>query len=123
VEEEMIKQLERDRQAAFLARDLARIEEGTAEDYTTINPSGRLSTKPEMMRSLRESPRRVLSTSVDELKARIYGNTAVLTGRLLEVSETAGTRKSVTTRFTRVLVRFQDKWQTVAYQATEVAEK
>ena len=87
--EEEVKQLERDRQAAFVRHEVDAIENRTAEDYTTINASGQLSTKQGMMQNLRRGARRVISNSLSDLKARIYGDSAVLTGTLDEVSETA----------------------------------
>src|SRR5262249_37187782 len=56
-----IEQLERDRQDAFVRGDIEALERATAEDYTTINGSGKLSTKPQMMANLRQGKTRVLS--------------------------------------------------------------
>ena len=75
-----VQQLERDRQDAFIRGELEALDRTTAADYTTINGSGRLSSKPQMMQNLREGKTKVLSVKLDDLKVRIYGNTAVLTG-------------------------------------------
>src|SRR5262245_16074534 len=72
-----IEQLERDRQDAFVRNDVGALDSATAEDYTTINGSGKLSTKPQMMENLRQGKTKVLSVTLDGLKARIYGDVAV----------------------------------------------
>ena len=117
--ERQIAQLERDRQDAFVRNDVTALDQSTAEDYTTIGSSGRISTKPQMMTRLRSGTTTVLSNELDSLKARVYGNTAVLTGRLHEVSETAGQRKDERFLFTRVFVKVGDRWVAVAYQQTK----
>jgi hypothetical protein len=117
---EQIKQLERDRQAAFVKNDVAQLERQTADDYTTINASGKLSDKPHMMENLRAEKTRVLSVDLTDLKARIYGNTAILTGRYDDVHVTAGVRAEAHALFTRVFVKNGDAWQAVAYQQTTV---
>ena len=48
-----IKQLERDRQDAFVRNDIVALEQNTADDYTTINNRGKISDKAQMMSSLR----------------------------------------------------------------------
>jgi hypothetical protein len=116
-----IKQLERDRQDAFIRGDIDALDLATAADYTTINPSGKLSNKPQMMHNLREGKTRVISVQLDNLKARIYGNTAVLTGEYRDVNIRDGVRRETHTLFTRVFVKVQGRWQAVAYQQTPVA--
>jgi hypothetical protein len=86
--EEQIKQLERDRQQAFISGDIARIEQETADDYVTINGSGAISDKPRMMASLGSARTKVLSVSLEDLKARVYGEVAVLTGIYRDVNLT-----------------------------------
>jgi uncharacterized protein DUF4440 len=120
---EQIEQMERDRQQAFVQRDLARLDEETAEDYSTINSSGRMSTKPQMMANLRAARTRVESVALDDLHARVYGDTAVLTGRYSDVSVTEGVRKESHALFTRVLVKTNGRWRAVAYQQTALPDK
>jgi ketosteroid isomerase-like protein len=116
-----IKQLERDRQDAFIRGDIDALDRATAADYTTINPSGKLSSKQQMMQNLREGKTKVISVQLDDLKARIYGTTAVLTGEYRDVNIRDGVRRETHTHFTRVFVKVQGRWQAVAYQQTPVA--
>ena len=118
-----IEQLERDRQQAFMRGDVAALDAATAEDYTTINFAGKISDKPQMMQSLRAAKIKVLSVTLDDLKARIYGDTAVLTGVYNDHSIADGVAREVHVRFTRVFVRDGDRWRAVAYQQTAMPEK
>jgi len=118
--EEQIKQLERDRQAAFVHNDVARLERETADDYTTINSGGKLADKPQMMANLHAQKTRVLSVTLNELKARIYGggSVAVLTGRYDDVHVTNGVQSEAHALFTRIFVKRDGAWRAVAYQQT-----
>jgi hypothetical protein len=116
--EEQIKHLERERQDAFVRGDTVELDRATADDYTTINSAGRLSDKPRMMRTLRAAQTKVLFVHLDSLAVRIYGPTAVLTGRYDDASVTGGIRKEGHAMFTRVFVKMDGVWQAVAYQQT-----
>ena len=120
--EEQITQLERDRQQAFIRGDIGRIEQETADDYVTINGSGAISDKPRMMASLASGRTKVLSVSLEDLKARVYGDVAVLTGIYRDVNVTQGVEKHVNARFTRVFVRQRGTWLAVSYQQTALPE-
>jgi hypothetical protein len=121
--EEEIKQLERDRQAAFVRGDIDRLDRETADDYTTINATGKISSKPQMMQSLRQGRTKVLSVKLDNLQARIYGDTAVLTGEYRDVNVRDGVQRETHTLFTRVSVKRNGRWEAVAYQQTAVADQ
>ena len=111
--------LERDRQDAFVRNDIVALDRATADDYTTINSNGGISTKAEMMARLKAGKSKVVSNALDSLKARVYGNTAVITGRLREISETGGQRQDQQYLFTRVFVKMDQRWVAVAYQQTK----
>ncbi len=118
--EEQIKQLERDRQDAFVRGDLDALERETADDYTTINGSGKLSTKPQMMQNLHQGKTRVLSVALDDMRARIYGNTAVLTGEYRDEILRDGVKGETHARFMRIFELSGGRWQAVAYQQTPI---
>ena len=116
--EEQIMALERTRQEAFVRGDVDFLDQQTADDYTTVNGAGALSTKPEMMRSLRAGTTKVMSYELAELKARVYGNVAVLTGIYRDQSSVNGRDRRVNVRFTRVFVQENGSWRAVSYQQT-----
>src|SRR5215210_4329541 len=112
---EQIKQLERDRQDAFVRGDIATIERGTAEDYTTINAAGAISNKPRMMASLASGRTKIVSVSLEDLEARVHGDVAVLTGIYRDVNVSGGVERRTTARFTRVFANKHGVWLAIAY--------
>lgn len=121
--EQQIVQMERERQDAFVRGDVLAIDRATAEDYTTINSSGKLSTKSQMMANLRAAKTKILSVKLSDMKARVYGNTAVLTGVYDDIGVTDGVQKEAHALFTRIFVKGKSGWQAVAYQQTAAPGK
>jgi len=89
-----------------------------APDFTFIGTSGSLRDRAGYAGSRAGSwiPQGTTFT-VTDLDIRIYGATAVVTGR----ENTTGLRFTGSTRFTHVWVRRQGKWQMVAAQRTAIA--
>jgi len=116
--QDQIAALERARQEAFVRGDVDFLDRQTADDYTTVNFAGSTSTKPEMMRSLRAGTTKVSSFELAELKARVYGNVAVLTGIYRDQSSVNGKDRRVNVRFIRVFVNEGGAWRAVSYQQT-----
>jgi hypothetical protein len=116
--QEQVKQLERDRQDAFVRNNIVSLDRNTADDYTTINSSGKIADKTQMMSNLRAGKTKVLSVKLDDMKVRVYGDTAVLTGRYQDRSEKDGVQKEGHALFMRIFVKENGHWQAVAYQQT-----
>lgn len=60
------------------------------------------------------------SLTLDNIKVRVYGDTAVLTADRKAESSLRGTDTSGHQRMIRVLVKRQGRWQPVAMQATAI---
>lgn len=107
---------------AWLESDRKTVDSILASDWSVIDLTGHVLTKEQVMKELGSGDRRIESGSVDDLRVRVFGNTAVVTGRS-ELSGTyQGKRASVTQRFTDVFVKRNGRWQAVASQGTQVAE-
>jgi ketosteroid isomerase-like protein len=120
VEEELIK-IEKERAAAAVKADTALLEKYTAADYTFINRSGQLSDRTQTMSRLKSGDIKITANDVSDLKVRLYGNTAVVTGRTDMKGTMAGKDVSGPVLFTRVYVKTDGRWQAVAFQQTPVA--
>lgn len=110
---------ERARLAAFAKADKAAFDQMVADDATMVHSSGGTSTKAEMMEVMRPStPENPLPTlSIEEPKARFYGDAAVLTGLLVETAKDG--RRELVLRFTNTYIRANARWQMVAGQLTK----
>ena len=121
-EQELIK-LEQDRTQAAVKGDTTFLEQNTADDYTFINPWGTLRTKAQLLEDFKAGQIKFQSNDLDELHARVYGDTAVVTGRSTQKGQTYGHDTSGQYRFTRVYVKQNGRWQSVAFQSTRIAEQ
>ena len=119
--EDEIKKLEKDRAAAAVKADTAFLEKYTADDYTFINRRGQLADRTQTMSSLKSGDIKLTANDVSDLKVRVYGNTAVVTGRT-DIKGTMGGKDATgPVMFTRVYVKKDGRWQAVAFQQTPIA--
>ena len=79
--QEQLKKLETDRSAAIVKGDVATLEKQTSDDYTLINMNGQMSDKSQMVNAFKTGQSKLTSDDLSDLKVRVYGNTAVITGK------------------------------------------
>jgi uncharacterized protein (TIGR02246 family) len=108
---------------AWVDRDRKAIESILADDWSVTDASGRVLTKPQVMQeSFGSTERRVDRMIVDDVKVRVFGETAVATGRTQATGSYRGQSASVVLRFTDVFVRRDGRWQVVASHGSTVAQ-
>jgi len=117
-----LKQLEIDIGKANIRRDKAFFERVEADEFVFIDSAGGVTTKAEDVASLDQPPGefRLVSYDVDEMKVKIYGSTAVVTGRTTTVSKGKDREITNRTRFTDVFVRRAGRWQLVAGHSSRI---
>jgi ketosteroid isomerase-like protein len=120
-DEAQLKKLETDRAAAAVKGDVATIEKQTADDYTFINLYGQMLDKSEMVNNFKTGKTKLTSNDVSDLKVRVYGNTGVVTGKADVAGVMAGKDTKAQIMFTRVYVKKDGQWQSVAFQQTRVS--
>ena len=79
--EEEIRSLEQERNVAILNGDAAALGRMTADDYTFITLRGELRTKSEIVKGFQSGSFKYESRQISDLTIRVYGDTAVVTGR------------------------------------------
>jgi len=119
--DEELKKLETDRAAAVVKGDVATLEKQTSDDYTLINMNGQMSDKSQMVSAFKSGQTKLTSDELSDMKVRVYGNTAVITGKA-DVKGTLGGKDATgQIMFTRVYVKKGGQWQSVAFQQTRVS--
>ena len=118
--EQEIKALEDERNRAILNGDAATLERMTSEDYTFITLRGELRTKSEIVKGFQSGSFKYDSRTISDLNVRVYGNTAIVTGRATQKGSERGKDYSGDYRFTRVYVKQKGRWMTVALQTTRI---
>lgn len=107
---------------AWLEEDRETVEAILDDDWSVIDPVGRILTKSQVMAEFESGVRKMESGTIDEVKVRSFGNFAVVTGRTTAAGNYQGASFSVQLRFTDVCVKRGDRWQVVASQGTLLAE-
>jgi ketosteroid isomerase-like protein len=115
-----IVRLEEERNRAILHGDFATLERMTSDDYTFITLRGELRTKSEIVKGFKSGSFKYESRQISDLNVRLYGTTAVVTGRSTQKGREDGKDYSGDYRFTRVYVQQGGRWITVALQTTIV---
>ncbi len=119
--EEQIKKIEKDRAAAVTRADVAALEAVTSDDYSLIDRNGRVRDKAQTMSAIKTGDIKITSNEVSDLKVRVYGDTAVVTGRADTKGTIGGKDVSGPMLFTRVYVKKNGRWQSVAFQQTAIS--
>jgi len=128
VEQQLLK-LEREWLDAYTNRNSSAMERIEADDFTIVYPNGSVLTKADELAGLRtpapEGPRPTLST--EGTKVRVYGNTAILTGVVIQKGTyLSGPEKGklfeMRSRYTDVYVNRSGQWQVVSSQLTNVQQ-
>ena len=114
-EKELLK-LEREWLDSYVRRDAAAMDRNVADDFTITYPNGAVSTKAQTMADLvRPGPADPsLTFTTEDTKVRLYGDAAVLTGRVIEKRRRDNREITIGSRYTDTYVRRQGRWQVVA---------
>jgi ketosteroid isomerase-like protein len=101
-------------------KDAAALERILADDYTYTDSRGGVSNKADSLRQARTGSGRMKAFHTSDAKARVYGDTAVITGRV-RVEGVAGGGKpyDAEVRFTDILARIDGQWRAVAAHVSE----
>ena len=111
--EQVIRQLDHERIQAQIESDAAALERIYAADFIGVGPSGAVRTKPQVISDFASGELKFQSITTDEVQVRIYGNTAVETGRSTMNGQDRGKAVPRDNRFTRVWVKQQGHWRLV----------
>ncbi|HWQ31412.1 MAG TPA: nuclear transport factor 2 family protein [Blastocatellia bacterium] len=119
--EQAILKLEQEWVEALTKADTAALERIYHNDLTYTHSSGVVDTKASYIAGLKSGNTKYLSLDREEIKVRIYGDTAIVTCkaaiRLLNKEQSV----SFTARLIHVYVRQGGRWQMVAHQSTRLA--
>ncbi len=122
IEQELIK-LEEDWAKAYVARDVKAMGRIEADDWVYTDADGNVITRAEDLADLASGAFVATSFVVDDLKVRVYGDTAVVTGRQTEKATYKGKDASAVYRITDTWIRRAGGWQCIASHLTKIAEK
>lgn len=119
---EELTRIEEQLAAAWVEGDAGVHERVLADDWSVIDPTGRIITKADVLRESFSAERRIRKGGIDQVRVRDFGDWAVVTGRTRMAGMYDGQEIDVVLRFTDVFVRREGEWKCVSSQGTFVNE-
>ena len=121
--EQQLTKLENDWAKALVTKDYAVLGRVMSDDFTDSgDPDGSVSTKAQMIAGIKSGEAVFSSYKYSDLKVRVYGDAAVVTGLQTFGMQMKGKDASGTFRFTDTWVKKGDSWQCVVEQASKVGK-
>lgn len=118
-EQELIR-LEHAWARAYVARDLGTLDRIEHADWACTDAEGKVTTKAEEHRDVSSGTYAATVFAMSDLKVRVYGDAAVVTGRQVEQATMAGKDASAEFRITDTWIRRDGRWQCVATHLSKV---
>jgi len=122
MEEELLK-LENEFARAVTSNDADALDELLADDWVIVEPDGSLIDKARFLGVIKSGALSHESMESTDLRVRIYGNTAVVTGLTATKGKFMGQDFTACERATDIFVKHTDRWQCVFTQLTRFAKK
>ncbi len=120
---ESVLLLDKEISVATWTADPVWFEENLADDYVLVTPTGAIKSKREVIRELSTPGMRMEPFDPTEVQVRMYGDTAVVTGRMRQRFVLGGIRYANDVRYTDVYVKRKTRWMLVSAHISTVATK
>lgn len=116
--------LDRDaqRSQAMIQADAKALGEILRDDVTYIHSSSPLEGKAQVIDEITSGKLKYTAIEPSEVGVRVYGDTAISTGRVLLKVSSRGKPAVFSVRFTEVWLRSNEVWQLAAWQSTRIPE-
>jgi len=120
-DEATVTQIERDWANALVKADTAALDRIQAADYVFTDQDGQMHTKAQGIADFQSGAQKFESFILDDLKVRVFGDSAVAHVLDTEKSTYKGKDTSGQYRWTDVFVKRGGRWQAVASHGSKVA--
>lgn len=118
--ETALMQMERDWAQALVKADMATLDRIIAHDWVLVSPEGQKQSRMAAMDEMRSGTMKFTSMTPSDLDVRVFGDTAVVTGRTMDKGTYKGQDVSGEYRFTDVFVKRDGRWQAVSSHVSRV---
>ena len=112
--EQAIRQVDHERIQAQIEADAVALDRIYADDFIGIGPSGTARNKAQVISDFTSGDLKFQSITTDDVRVRVYGNTAVETGRSTMIGQDRGKAVPRDNRFTRVWIKQVGRWRLVS---------
>ena len=107
---------------AIVAKDAAAVAANVAPDFTQIESGGAVVGRDEFVKDLLDPALRIDPYQVEDFGVRVYGDTALLTGRIRMTGSAEGKPFRSHFRYIDVYVKRDGAWKVVSIQITRMRE-
>jgi hypothetical protein len=122
-DEQEVLRVQQARLTAATSQDLGGLEKMIADELQYCHTTGAVDTKTSYLDTVRTGRIRWVEVKPSNMRARVYGTTAVVTGRLDQRITTGGnpTPTQMAIRTIEVYVKRDGRWQLTDFQASTIA--
>ena len=121
-EQELLKR-NREYDEALVQEDASALDRIFADEFIYTSTTGEPINKRQQLEAIKSGDLKFEYGKSDEVRVRVYGNTAVMTGRFIAKGEYKGKVFEAPERYTAVWVKRHRRWQLVAEQGTRVVKQ
>jgi ketosteroid isomerase-like protein len=118
---QQLQRLEQVWNQAHLSGDADALDKLWADDLEVDVPRMAVMSKADALGFARSGRMKFLRYETSGLRIRVYGDTAVVSGRLQRTRSMMGKEISDDWRFTKVYVKQAEQWRVVSFHASEIA--
>jgi ketosteroid isomerase-like protein len=119
-DEDDVLRAERELALCYQNSDAACIEQGVMEDYILINSRGKISTRADDLAEAKKGDPKYEIFENHDMKARLHGDSAVVTGVTQTKGISGGQPFDAEFRFTDTFVKDHGRWRLWAGQAMKI---
>jgi len=105
---------------AIVRKDEKAIADNMAEDFRQIDPNANLETKQSFVAGIIDPKLTIDPYTVEEFEVRLYGDTALLSGRTHMTGKYDGQAFESNYRYIDIYVRRNGAWKIVSVQITRI---
>ena len=120
--QEAVRSLQWEWLAALEREDVPVIERIVAEDYVTTAADGNVLTRAQDLAALKAGDVKFEKAGIEEMRVRVFGDSAVTTGIAFFVGTAGGRRFEGRERFTDTWVKRDGRWVAVASHNTRLQQ-
>src|SRR6266513_2088537 len=121
--EQEIRRLEREWFESYVRGDRAAFDRIVADDAVITYGNGKVGNKSEAIAEIKAPADASYSLTSDDVQVRVYGETAIVTGRVTEKGTFNERSLNSQSRYTDIWVRRDGRWQVVGAQSTRLPQE
>ena len=117
-----VKAAENEWLTGITKNDFRKLDQVLADDLVYLHSTGVMDSKASYVKSLQSGKQKYSSGKINDLKIRVYGQTAVINGDANFEFVTDGKPGKAHLKYTHVFVKGGKGWQLVSHQSLKVAD-